>query len=452
MTSSCSHNSRVLLLIETSREYGRGLLRGIYRYNAVHKRWQIEQQAPFYLSSYDALGGDGDGPVPRRKTRGEGLPGDVDGIIMRDYRGAPALMRRGIPLVFASYLHKDIRGSHRILPDDQAVGRMAAMHLLERGFRRFAFVGYDSMYWSRQRHESFARTIADAGYECTAFTQARDLRLRAWRKEQKVMADWLRTLGRPVGLMACNDDRARQAVDACATAGLGVPEEVAIVGVDNDEFVCNLSNPPISSIALSIEDAGYRAAALLDQLMKAKRKEKEREARTRTAVSVRVGESPSLSVSSSSSQIIVPPVTVVTRQSSDVTAIEEPAVAEAVQFIRGNCRRPIQVSDVLQQVPVSRRTLFDRFKRVVGCTVHQYIKRARVAQIEDLLLGTSYSIGEIADILGFSSSEHIAMYFRSVKGVNPHTFRDRVGAKSSSSVPESSPLRKPRSTPGGQET
>lgn len=424
MTSSCSHNAKVLLLIETSREYGRGLLRGIYRYNAIHKHWQIEQQAPFHLSPSGALGGDGAEPVLRRKTRGEGLPNDLDGIIMRDCRGAPALVKRGIPLVFASYLHKEIRGSHRILPDDEAIGHMAATHLLERGFRRFAFVGYDGMYWSRQRHESFARTIGDAGYECTAFAQARDLRLRVWRKERKALAAWLRTLGRPVALMACNDDRARQVMDACATAELGVPENVALVGVDNDEFVCNLSNPPISSIALSVEDAGYRAAAMLDQLMAGRR--------------IR------------SPDIIVPPMTVVTRRSSDVTAIEDPAVAKAAQFIRDNCRRPIQICDVVRQVPVSRRTLFDRFKRIVGCTVHQYIKRARAAQIEDLLLGTSYSVEEIAEILGFPGSEHIAMYFRSVKGMNPHAFRDRVAAKSPSSVPESALVRKPQSPPGGR--
>ncbi len=207
------------MCVETSREYGRGLLRGIYRYSSLHRHWQIDL--------------DGDS--------GEGLPGDADGAIMRDHRGAPALLHtRGIPIVFASYLHKDIRGSHRILSDDRAIGRMAAAHLLERGFRHFAFVGYDGMYWSRQRQESFSQAIGEAGRTCDVFKQDGDLRLRAWRKERKVLAEWLTILPRPVGLMACNDDRAREVVDACAIAGLAVPEEVAIVGVDNDEFACNL--------------------------------------------------------------------------------------------------------------------------------------------------------------------------------------------------------------------
>lgn len=416
MPSHRSHNFRVSILLETSREYGRGLLRGIYRYNSLHRQWQIEQQPPFHPASC----GRGDAcAVPTR---------DTDGIIMRDHRGAPTLLKRGIPIVFASYLHKDIRGSHRILPDDQAIGRTGAAHLLERGFRHFAFVGYDGMYWSRQRRESFVQAISAAGYACTIFKQARDLRLRAWAKEHKALADWLKTPGRPVGLMACNDDRAREVVDACATAGLDVPEDVAVLGVDNDEFVCNLSNPPISSITLGLEEAGFQAAALLDRLMKARRK---REARTRTNADAH-GPMPTVAAlgireTPSASQIVVAPLSVVTRRSSETSAIEDPSVAAAVRFIRANCQRPLQIDDVVQEVAICRRSLLDRFKRTLGCTLHQYIKRIRVAQIEELLLATSDSIDQIAETLGFPSSEHVALYFRSVKGVNPRVFRARHG-------------------------
>ena len=184
-----------------------------------------------------------------------------------------------------------------------------------------------------------------------------------------------------------------------------------MVGVDNDEFVCNLSNPSISSIALNAEDAGYRAAKLLDQLMKARKP----------------GTKPNPARVSSfaihASPIIVPPITVVPRRSTDISVIEDPIIAEAVQFIRMNSERSIQIADVLRAVPISRRSLFSRFRRVVGCTVHQYIKKARVARIEELLLGSSYSIGRIAEMLGFSSPEHIALYFRSIRGTNPLTFR-----------------------------
>jgi len=412
----------VFVSVETAREYGRGLLRGICRYNSTHGRWQIE------LRSCDVwdVSCTGGARNAERAPHDEGFPRDADGVIMRDQRGSVALLKRGIPIVFASYLHKNIRGSHRILTDDQAIGRLGAEHLLERGFRQFAFVGYDGMYWSQQREDSFAQAIAGAALACAAFRQAPDLRQRVWRKEQKVLADWLQGLPRPLGLMACNDDRARQVVDACAMARLRVPEDVALVGVDNDEFVCGLSRPPISSIALGLEDAGYRAAALLDRLMKARRKEKEREARprtgtdkhrpTRTVAPVGVRAGPCVSVS---------PLAVVTRRSSDISVMEDPFVTQAVRFIRDNCRRPIRIDDVLQDVAISRRSLFDRFKQTLGCTVHQYIKRARMARIEEWLLDTSSSVREIAEVLGFPSAEHIASYFRSVRHMSPAAFRAR---------------------------
>jgi LacI family transcriptional regulator len=227
--------------------------------------------------------------------------------------------------------------------------------------------------------------------------------LRIWRKEQRSLAEWLKTLPRPVGVMACNDDRARQVVDACVTAGLAIPEEVSVLGVDNDEFVCTLSNPPISSISLGLESAGYRAAMLLDELMTDREKPEDR----------------------TPERIVVSPVAVVGRQSTDVAICEDSCVMQALQFIRENGDRPIQVDDVVCRVAISRRSLFDRFRRLIGCTIHQYIKRTRAGRIEDLLLRTSHSIEEIAGMLGFPDSGHMAQYFRSMKGMNPGVFRTR---------------------------
>jgi LacI family transcriptional regulator len=383
-----SKTYRVRLLVETSRGYGRGLLRGIYRYSSLNRQWQIEQQAPFYVG--------GDGASEARLGR---LAGHVDGIIMRDRKGSLDLLKRGIPVVFASYLHENVPNTHRVVTDDLAIARLAAAHLLERGLRHFAFVGYDNMFWSRRRRDGFVQAVNLAGQECTSFVQSRCRMLREWPQEQKQLAEWLLALPKPAGLLACNDDRARQVVDACLAAGLRVPEEISIVGVDNDEFVCNLSNPPISSIALGVEDAGYQAAGRLDELM--------------------TGGKPG-------PQDIVPATLgVVTRRSSEATAIQDAVVAQAVQFIRANCRKPIQVPDVLQEVAASRRGLYGRFQRVLGCGVHQYIKKARVAEIERMLLDTDCSVAEIAKMLGFPSADHIASYFRSVRGINPLTLRGR---------------------------
>ncbi len=175
-----------------------------------------------------------------------------------------------------------------------------------------------------------------------------------------------------------------------------------------------------------MEEAGYQAAKMLDEMMKAKNARTDTDshepAPTPSSVEVRVGPCESVSPRFSS-QILVSPLAVVTRRSSDIMAIEDLFVAAAVQFIRANCRRPIQMADVVRQVAVSRRSLFDRFRRTLGCTVPQYIKRTRAAQIEELLRDDSHSIGEIAEILGFPSQDHVAQYFRSVTGVSPNAFR-----------------------------
>ena len=381
-----SRRYRVRLLIETSREYGRGLLRGICRYSSQQGQWQIEQGAPLQ-------GGRG----AADETRLGKFTLQADGVIMRDCKGSLDLLEKGIPVVFTGYLHEDAPRVHRIVTDDLVIARLASAHLLERGFHHFAFVGYDHMPWSRRRREGFAQAVDRAGHQCAAFAQARSREQRQWPREQKSLAEWLLALPKPVGLLACNDDRARQVIDACAVAGLNVPEEIAVVGVDNDEFVCPLSNPPISSIALGFEDAGYKAAQLLDRLM--------------------AGGHPS-------PQKIVPATLgVVTRRSSDVTLVEDTLVAQAVRFIRANCRQPIQVLDVLRELDISRRKFCGRFERALGCGVHQYIKQVRVAEIERLLLDTGCSIGKIADLLGFPSADHVASYFRSVRGTNPRTVR-----------------------------
>jgi len=381
-----SKTYRVRLLIETSRAFGRGLLRGICRYRSRHGPWQVEQEAPVHV---------GPGSVAETRLGKSAL--QVDGIIMRDRKGSLELLKKKVPVIFVAYLHEDVLGTHRIVTDDPAIARLAAAHLLERGFRHFAFVGYDSMVWSRRRRDGFVQAVNRAGFECTAFVQARHRKERQWPRERTPLAEWLRGLPKPIGLLACNDDRARQVVDACLTAGLRIPEEIAIVGVDNDEFVCNLSNPPISSIALDFEDAGYRAAQLLDRLMTGAKP------RPQTITPAALG--------------------VVTRRSSDITVIEDPLVARAVQFIRANAHKPVYVPDLLREVGVSGRWLSSRFQQVLGCGVHEYVKKVHVAQIERLLLETDCTLTEIAGRLGFPDASHVARYFRSVRGTNPLTLR-----------------------------
>ena len=376
---------KILLIIETSRIYGRKLLRGIAQYALLNGPWQIERQAPFYLQ-----GSQGVGDFSLEKATG------FDGIIMREQKNIEPLIDSNIPVVFASYLKQDFNAP-MIRTDDEGISAVAAKYYLERGFKNFAFVGYDGMFWSDNRKAAFADCIEKAGYLCQTYTQPKSNKQRSWDLEQSVLSDWLEELPKPVALMACNDDRAQQVLSACSQAELSVPEEVAIVGVDNDEFICTLAHPPLSSVNLSAEMAGFEAASVLDRMIQGEK----------------VG----------NLLIEVLPSNIITRQSSDILAIQDPVVAQSVNYVRKHIREPIQIEDVLEHVAISRRSLYDKFKQIMGISVHQYIKKKRIEHIEHLLLNTEMSVSNIAYHMGFNSDDHIATYFRSVKGINPHAYR-----------------------------
>jgi len=370
---------KVILLVETSREYGRALLRGIARYSRLHGPWA------FYRET-----GGLEQAIPRLKDWG------ANGVITRDSRRIHELAILGVPTIVAVHFKRRLDITS-IDTNGAKIGEMAAEHLLNRGFQHFGYCGFDDMQWSETRRKSFKERISENGFETYVYKQPKSIRKRQWQQEQRIMADWLKSLPKPIGLMACNDDRGQHVAEACKIAQLKVPDDVAIVGVDNDELVCDLADPPLSSIALNVEKGGYQAAELLDKLMKGEKVE--------------------------SSSITVEPTHVVVRQSTDILAIEDPAVSKAVRFIRENSGKPIQVSEVVLYVAVSRRCLEQRFKIILGRSINKEIKRVRTERISRMLVETDENIGHIALDLGFPGIDHISRYFRAEKGISPQKFR-----------------------------
>ncbi len=379
---------RVILLIETSRAYGRGLLCGIAEYSRVHGPWSFQKKP--YRYAYGGRRATRD--VLRRLRRS-----DADGIIGHaiDARSIRRVIQAGIPVV-AQGAQESIPGLINTVCDDDAIGEIAAAHLLDRGFANFAYCGFDYMPWSQRRRESFVKRIAQAGFAVCTYEQSRS-RGQPWTVEQTRIADWLKSLPKPVGLMACNDDRSEHVAEACKIAGLSVPEQVAIVGVDNDELVCGLSDPPLSSIALNCEKAGYEAAKLLDTLMK------EEKLAQRT--------------------IIIRPTHVVSRRSTNILAIEDKELAMAACFIRENCTKPIQVSDVVGAVSMSRRGLEERFREVLRRSIYEEIRRVRVARVARMLVETDLPVSEIAEALSFRGADHIGRFFRKEMKTSPIAYR-----------------------------
>jgi len=376
---------KVVLLITPSREYTRGLLRGVAKYSRIQGLWA------FYR------------PLDYREPKGKErlLPlmktWNPDGILMREPHKIEDIIAMGVPTISCPYTKERIPGITNIMTDHVNVGKMGAEHLLELGFQQFAYCGFNDWWWSRKRGEAFSKTVAEAGYPTYFYPQPRAKAKRTWDKELPVIANWLLTLPKPIGLMTCNDDRGEWVIEACKIAGLNVPDEVAIVGVDNDPLICDLCDPPLSSIVLNVEKAGYEAAALLDKMMAGERA-------TRCDIHVR-------------------PTHVTIRQSTDVLAVDDANVAAAIRFIRQHSKTVIQVSDVVSAVALSRRVLEKRFRNILGHSIHDEIRRTRVEQIIQMLAETAMSISEIAQALGFSDAAHISRYFRREKGMSPLAYR-----------------------------
>ena len=241
----------VALLVETSREYGRGLLRGIIRYHQEHGPWSV---------FFEPHGLGDPPPAWLRSWRGDGVLARIN-----DRRMADAILKTGIPVVDLRGALGDL-GVATVGVDNCAVVQLAFQHFLDRGFRHFAFCGTPrgEYRYQDERADRFLSIVADRGMACDAYFSPRPF---SWEEEQGQMAKWLKGLPKPVAIMTCHDDRGLQVLDACVRVGLDVPAEVAILGVDNDPFLCNLSRPPLSSIDVNSEWGGYVAAELLDVLM-----------------------------------------------------------------------------------------------------------------------------------------------------------------------------------------
>ena len=376
----------VALLIETSNGYARGLLNGITAYIREHESWSV------YLGEH----GRGDDP-PKwlRRWRGDGVIARIE-----NERIASAVVDSGLPAVDVSAARK-VAELPWVETDDRAIAEAGAQHLLQRNFRNLAFCGDDRFNWSRWRGEHFQRVAAEAAVPCWVYRPSRAAR-RDWDATEDDIGRWLLSLPRPLGVMASYDIRARHVLDACRRVGLAVPDEVAVVGVDNDAFLCDLTDPPLSSVAPDTRRTGYEAAALLDRLMSGRERQR-------------------------GQAIFVQPLGVVTRRSTDVLALGDPEVSAAVRFIREHACDGISVKDLLDEIPMSRRVLESRFRRLLGHTPHDEIARVRFERVRQLLRETTLPLTEIARRSGFRTAEYLATAFRREFGMSPDGYRKSAG-------------------------
>ena len=360
---------KIGLPIDVVGAYGRGVVRGIMAY-AKPRNWVITVEPSWGLEQ-----------IPEVKDW------DVEGVIVQvgSARFQTRLIQRKIPATNVSNFIPQIN-LPTVIPDDRAVGILAADYFRGRGFQHFGFCGPPEHGFSRLRLEGFAQRVEQVGG---------DLHMCDPRKQD--MPAWARALPHPVAVLGCNDHWAHRLLNECRRAGIEVPAQMAILGVDNDDLMNTLVMPSLSSIELPTERIGFEAAALLDRILDG-------------------GKPPG-------SPMLLAPRGVVTRQSTDVSAIADADVIVALTFIREHADQPIRVEDVLDAVPLGRRTLERRFRSSMGRSILSEIRRAHVERAKQLLATTQLSMPAIADTCGFSNSSRFGISFSQLTGMTPTEYR-----------------------------
>jgi LacI family transcriptional regulator len=374
----------VALLIETSGAYGRGLLFGVMRYLREHGPWSV------YLHPHDL----GAPPPPwLRKWRG-------DGVLVRndDRRIGRAIRARGLPAV-------DLRSSESGLPyigfDNRIAVRLAFEHLLDSGLKQFGFCGLPRNHdpGLDLRCDLFQELVVAKGYNCHVFDRRAKSR-DGWEEEQDHLVAWLLELPRPIGVMAYDDDRGEQVLDACRRADILVPDEVAVIGVDNDEILCNLSSPPLSSVDVDAPRMGYEAAALLGRLMTGKRPPRR--------------------------PLLLPPRGVVCRESTDLLATADRELASAIRFLREHACEGLRLKEFLRETQLSRRALERRMRKLLGRSPKEELMRVQFIRAKQLLAETDLPAAAIAAKCGFGQPSYFSRAFRAKVGVSPRDYRSAM--------------------------
>lgn len=328
-----------------------------------------------------------------------------DGIIVPNSRkNLDDILKFKIPIIVHRNLKQRIPGRPAILGDGNRIGAMAADYLIKLGFKNFACYVCENEVPMQERAESFTRCVNQAGFKTYPFLRKGVRNLISWNRQLDLLANWLKSIPKPAAIMAGDDILAVNILMACRLAGLLIPQQIAVLGINNTRIICETQIPKISSVALSYYKAGYEAAQLLDKMMDG-------------------------TVAAAEQTVLIEPTNIITRQSTDFSLIKDYEVGKAMNYIHHNSVKLLQVSDVAEQTGLSKNALQKRFKKAVGCSVSQEIRRACADKIAEMLLNSNMSISDIARSIGFSGDDHISRYFRQSVGMTPLDYRKKYGKK-----------------------
>lgn len=379
--------ARVILLTDFSEEYAKLLLKGIVKYSKEHEPWVVCRMP---LSYRDMLGIKG---VIKWAMKWK-----ADAIIGQFYPNDNVSLFKEYNIIAIAQDFKvrfkeipNITGAHHL------AGRMGAEYLIQRGFKNFGFYGFKDIVWSQERSEGFKSELARQGM-INNYYEYQNIDFKdLWSYESDILIEWLKDIPKPIALMACDDNQGHHITELCKQYDIRVPEEISILGVDNDETICTLSAPPLSSINQAVEKGGYEAAALIDRLKN----------------------DPDAQIE----DIIVYPTHIITRESTDIYATEDKNISTVLKYIHQNSDKKLNVPDIAKLVPLSRRLLETKFKLVTGQAIYSYILNLRIEKFAQKLLETNAPIVEIALEMDFSDYKNISRQFKNIKGCTPSEYR-----------------------------
>ncbi|MFA5650238.1 MAG: DNA-binding transcriptional regulator [Proteiniphilum sp.] len=376
---------RVLILIDYSSEFSRRLLKGLIQYSKDHGPWMFYRLPTYYKTLHGK-----EGIVEWAQEW------KADAIIARwDHEGTNLLSTLNIPVLLQNYKERSSYFSN-LTGDYIGTGEMAAKFFIKRRYRNFAFYGNKGVVWSRERAEGFRREVEKSGGNYYYF-ESENLSGEEWGTSYIALDEWLLSLPKPVGLFACDDSFALRVSQICKINNILIPEEISLLGVDNDELICHLSDPPISSIVTDVEKGGYEAGRLIDRMISGEIKEP--------------------------FNIIIQPTRFELRKSTEKYDIENEYISQVVNFIEDNFTTDIDIEGLTGLVPLSRRNLEVKFKEEMGTSIYQFILSCRIDYFANLLLTTDRTLFDLALESGFNDCKNISRIFKRIKGCTPVEYR-----------------------------
>jgi LacI family transcriptional regulator len=375
---------RIALLLDKSGSYDRGLIRGIVKFSRLFPVWEFFLEAPYYTV-----------PDEENKLVHKMKLWNPDIVIMNDSPLKNEITTWGIP-VFVTPSYKLAQGVINIISDDEKIGNLGAKYLIDKGFKNFAFYGNDQIFWSKNRKIAFKAAVESLKLNCIEIEALLD---HEWQNNPEYLVERLIELPKPIAIMACSDEFGIHIIESSKVAGFRVPQDISVLGVDNDEFICDLYDPPMSSIDQNPEAIGFEVAKNIKMII------------DKEGFEIK--------------DILGSNFRIISRLSTEMIAVEDAEVKKALQYILEHApTKQISVDNVVAATFLSRRILEIRFRKMLHRSILDEINRIRINAVCNHLISTKLPINEIAYSLGFSSPDSFSSYFKRTKGVTPFEFRN----------------------------